>query len=102
MKKIILILVCWPLFVNTSETTEWYVEVPNPDKGVTVKVGRDFYNEYMEIVGGNTKINTLGNIIKKEEAIKKHKKAVEEYEQWENVEKHIYTGPKLLYPTVGF
>ena len=45
MKKLSMMLLAWYLFVNSSEPSEWYIEVYS-EENVIIKVGRDEYLEH--------------------------------------------------------
>lgn len=52
MKKLILII-AWVLLTSiTEDETEWYVEFYSDDNS-THRIGRDRYNEAIELIGGS-------------------------------------------------
>ena len=48
MRVFIILIFIWYLFTNSSEKSEWYVELYTMDN-VTVKISRDRYNEFKEL-----------------------------------------------------
>lgn len=79
IKKLLLVILAWYLFVNASEKTEWWVELYTHGN-TTVEVKRNEYLEYKELLDQTEWIDN------------EYKKAYlrakgNEYEYWERVEK---------------
>lgn len=53
MKKLVLLILSWYLFVNSSEKAQWYVPVYNKGN-VTIRVARDKYLEHKRLLDINT------------------------------------------------